>query len=239
MVVALLGAAASVEGQTLSNRPDGMAEWSVDFLIYWWGASFDGDASVGTADGGSLSGDFANASATDISGTGLLQIRHASQWGFLLEGAEVEGDQDINTAAGPGSLNLEFGWLTMAGTYTIDSPVLVEPFAGVRLFTAEGIQTTGNTIIGDEAKSWADPLVGVKLAWQPSERLGLGLMADIGGFGANTELTWDVVPTVRYHVNELFSVLGGYRYSYVDYDKSKLKFDLAMQGPFAGLGVRF
>jgi hypothetical protein len=61
----------------------------------------------------------------------------------------------------------------------------------------------------------------------------------IGGFGAGSDLTWDVLAAAGYQWNDRFSLVAGYRALGVDYDKDGFVYDVVQHGPILGAVFRF
>ena len=61
----------------------------------------------------------------------------------------------------------------------------------------------------------------------------------IGGFGAGSEVDWDVMGGVGYDFNKIFSMVVGYRALGVNYNKGGFVFDVVQQGPVLGLLFHF
>jgi hypothetical protein len=94
---------------------------------------------------------------------------------------------------------------------------------------------------------WVDPFIGARLRWQPAPGEEVSLRGDVGGFGAASKLTWQLLATY----NWLLCVQGpltldgylGYRALSVDYVEgegvSRYEFDVLQQGPVMGVTGRF
>lgn len=86
---------------------------------------------------------------------------------------------------------------------------------------------------------WVDPIVGVRAQVNLTRWLFLATQCDVGGFGAGSQIAWNLNATVGVNwTRNLFTELG-YRYYYVDYQNSNLTYEMAEAGIFAGLGVKF
>jgi hypothetical protein len=48
----------------------------------------------------------------------------------------------------------------------------------------------------------------------------------IGGFGAGSDVTWDLLGSVGYQWNERFAIVAGYRALGVDYDDDGFVYDV-------------
>ena len=88
-----------------------------------------------------------------------------------------------------------------------------------------------------DSATWVDALVGVRgnYAFNPKVYLtGWGL---IGAGGADAD--WDVGIGIGYNFSKSISATVGYRALGVDYDRNGFKYDAVLQGPMAGLTIRF
>ncbi len=89
-----------------------------------------------------------------------------------------------------------------------------------------------------QTQSWVDPVLGARF------RAGLGkgwtasLIGDAGGFGAGSQLTWQVYTGIGKEFKEKYSVLLGYRYLDVDYKNGGFLYDTHMSGLLAGFAIR-
>jgi opacity protein-like surface antigen len=63
--------------------------------------------------------------------------------------------------------------------------------------------------------------------------------ADIGGFGAGSDITYQALAGVSWQYSETFAANAGYRYFYQDYENDGFVWDMAAHGFYAGLGIRF
>ncbi len=69
----------------------------------------------------------------------------------------------------------------------------------------------------------------------------LNVGASIGGFGLGSasDFTWQLSPVVRYRLTDRWSVIGGYRVTYVDREQGDDETDLLWHGPAVGVTYRF
>jgi hypothetical protein len=65
------------------------------------------------------------------------------------------------------------------------------------------------------------------------------LNGDIGGFDANSKLTWQAFAALGYDATESTRVLVGYRALGYDHDRDGFLYDTVMHGPIIGAGVGF
>ena len=66
---------------------------------------------------------------------------------------------------------------------------------GLRVNTLQGELTfKGPGITRNQDKTWVDPIVGVNFQTPTKRRVQLRLYAEVGGFGAGSDFTWQVFP---------------------------------------------
>lgn len=118
-----------------------------------------------------------------------------------------------------------------------------EPFAGVRYNNLSGDFSGpfGRTPTGTQ--DWFDPIIGANFNLPLCEKLSAAMRADIGGFGAGSDLTWQAYPHLDYRISETCSLQVGYRWVYNDYSdgngRNRFAYDVLTQGPQIGLSITF
>ena len=71
----------------------------------------------------------------------------------------------------------------------------------------------------DGSKTWFDPMVGLQLRTpENGSRWHAQVYTEIGGFGAGSDFTWQIFPTVGYKFSDRFSLEVGYRWLDLDAD---------------------
>lgn len=97
-------------------------------------------------------------------------------------------------------------------------------------------------------QTWVDPIVGFQLDKNFSDNVRFLFEADVGGFGAGSEIAVNVWPQIGFKVGRTGTALIGYRIIYVDYktnvgsaDRLNPEFlwDMNMFGPTIGYQFRF
>ncbi len=94
---------------------------------------------------------------------------------------------------------------------------------------------------------WVDPFIGARLRWQPAAGEEVALRGDVGGFGAGSKFTWQVLGTYNWYLCTYSSLVLdgylGYRALSVDYEQgegvTRYEFDVLQQGPVMGVTGRF
>jgi len=134
-------------------------------------------------------------------------------------------------------------WASLAGGYAVvDAPGgRVEVFAGARymLLDNDGRSVGGVTASISKADDWLDPIVGFVARGQVAERWSVGLLANVGGFGVGSDLSYEFLPRVSYAWNEIISLNAGYRLLTMDFESSRLEYDVRESGWIVGVGFGF
>ncbi len=127
----------------------------------------------------------------------------------------------------------------------VEDGKLIEPYAGVRYvdiksdITIKGGGPVGLNKSADVDVDWWDPVIGVRGRAPLTEKLSAIGFADIGGFGAGSEFTWQIFGGLDYAFSPNFSANAGFRYLSIDYEGSKADIDMDMYGPVIGATLRF
>lgn len=133
---------------------------------------------------------------------------------------------------------------TLMGGYRLISmpDFSLDALGGVRGWhIANEVTVRAGNLVGtyDESFGWVDPVLGARAFFRVSDRFSLHAQADIGGFGAGSDLTWSILGTVNYSFSDHFSASAGYKVLDVKYDSGGHVFDARLNGPVLGLTYRF
>jgi hypothetical protein len=125
-----------------------------------------------------------------------------------------------------------------------DSPaVTVEPFVGGRwLFDDLTLDVDPGRRRSVDV-DFAAPVIGLRTFWDLTERWNLRLGGDYGGFDVDdVDETYNLAGTVGYRFmlgGVRSNVFAGYRYLYIDYQKSANELEVTLKGPILGIGFEF
>ncbi|MBP7948539.1 MAG: hypothetical protein KA004_02705 [Verrucomicrobiales bacterium] len=119
----------------------------------------------------------------------------------------------------------------------------MDVFAGARITVLEA-ELTGRLTGPGEVKAesdvdWVDPIIGIRGQAELGGNWFFRYNADVGGFGASSDLTWQAIAGLGYHFNDHLSTAIGYRALGVDYDEGEFSMDTVSHGPVIGLEVRW
>lgn len=148
-------------------------------------------------------------------------------------GTVVKGDVD----------GKQFMATLQAGYRVVDtSKFTLDALAGIRFWRISNdvtVKALGLSRSYVESFNWMDPVVGTRALVRLTDKLSLQSQADIGGFGAGSELTWSALATVNYVFSDHLSVSAGYKALHVDYERDGYVFDSRLTGPVLGVTWRF
>jgi len=88
-----------------------------------------------------------------------------------------------------------------------------------------------------ENGGWVDLVIGARVRAQPTEKIGLVLSGDVGGFGigSSSKLTWSAAAFGTYQITEHWQLAAGWRGIDVDQDTA----DVFESGPLIGAVYRY
>jgi hypothetical protein len=119
-----------------------------------------------------------------------------------------------------------------------DQTAYADVFAGFRVWSIENRITLSGGVAPEtnvsQRQTWFDPIIGGSLRTPLTPKLSAGLLGDIGGFGAGSRFTWQLVGTLHYEVGGGNSVVLGYRHKDVNYRRKGVIYDVAQSGPVLG-----
>lgn len=241
---ALLASLLSVRtasAQSPSAPPEG-DDWEFTIAGYLMGASLSGDAVV---KGRENSVDISSSDIfdhLDVGAMGMFAARKGD-WGLYTDAVFVKLEVEGVVPPGiPGEFKPTIGIFSLAGVRKL-SP-WADATLGLRWNHLKGvIEVPAIGLEVERTRDWVDPVVGVILRTPGKGRFHGTLMADVGGFGVGSDITWQVFPFVGVRLGKRATFEVGYRFLSVDYKTGegadRFEYDILYQGPVAGLTFRF
>jgi len=96
----------------------------------------------------------------------------------------------------------------------------------------------GRTFSG--SLNWADPLMGTRILFPLSPKLLVTIWGDAGGWGAGSQLDYQIFGAIGYRLSEKFSLGGGYRYLFVNYRPGNSGiYESALSGAVIGVNYHY
>jgi len=250
LCVLALGALCSVaygQGGTLDDD-----EWEVIVAPYVWTVGMSGDVTIEGTEA-SADVDFEDIlDNLDVAGRLRLEVRRG-RVGFFVDPTYVNLSTDGNVGPVGVGIDTECMFVEFGGYYRVGiGPIeefevevaTVDLLVGGRYWDIESKIDFPASPDAQGGEEWIDPIVGVRfVAADPMAGLSILVEGDIGGFGAGSDLTWNVTTLLGWRFMERATVWLGYRVLDVDYDEgsgaSRFEFDAVMSGPLAGCALRF
>jgi hypothetical protein len=223
-------------------------QWRV--TPYLWAAGFDGTVGVsGTGSGLPGRVDITTDDFSDnlrMGGFMLHAVWRRGRWTAFGDWtyANVESDSPTRfaqlysgvDAKVKGHIVEAYGGYDLLGARDSHADV----FVGVRYYNLKAeLGLREGTLPGvllSEKGDWADGVVGIRWDTRFAGNWEAFASADVGGGGS--DLSWQVFGGVGYKFS-WGSVVGGWRYLHVDYEKGNFKLDAALTGPFIGASFQF
>lgn len=253
-LITLLALAGSVHAGAPAKNPSPVAPpppaedgWHFRVAPYGWVSAIDGDVGIGHLSSPVDVSMSDTLDSLDMTYMGLVEASYG-KWSFGVDLIYGKLSQDIG---GGGHLFDSFRfeqkqWLItpMVSYRAVETDRYhMDVFAGAR-FTVIEVELTGRFARGGEETvsrdtDWVDPIIGVRGQADLSDKWFFRYYGDIGGFGVNSDLTWQAFAGIGYKVTDNVNVALGYRGLGVDYSDGPLTLDTVTHGPVIGLEVHF
>ena len=234
------GGGGPVQGDGPGRDPD---RWSFEFTPYLWFASLDGTIVLEPLPAVQFAAqpqeplvnlDFALADSF---------IARKGPWVVLSEITYTKLGVDETVSSSEIEIDSALLWAGVAGGYAVvDAPGgRVELFAGARYMLLDNDGRAQGTVTASNSKTedWLDPLLGFTARGQLTGRVSVELLADVGGFGVGSDLSYELLPKVTYTWNEIISLNAGYRLLDMDFESSDVEYDVREAGCLLGVAFHF
>jgi hypothetical protein len=90
-----------------------------------------------------------------------------------------------------------------------------------------------------QEQSWVDAVIGISGKVRIARPVSLYAKGDIGGFGAASDLTWQLQGGLEIQVTRWLYSSIGWRYLKYDYSSGGFSNETALNGPFLEAGIKF
>jgi hypothetical protein len=218
--------------------------WHVRTALYGWATMLDGDVTLRGIDAPVDVGFDEILDNLDYAVMGVVEIGRG-EWSFFADLFLAQ----LSAGASKGNLEFETQLDQFIGTFAITRNVINEPrtrldlYAGARVNSMEldlDIETNRlGTFSGSQAKTWVDPVIGIRFQQELTDRFFVRAVGDIGGFGVSSDLTWQALAALGYHISDSSSVALGYRGIGTDYEGGDFGYDVISHGLIIGFEYKF
>lgn len=226
-------------------------DWSIDFTPYVWVVNING-----TIEGGPVDNTFGVGIIQileNLSGLAMadLTLRY-KRVGLIADGmwARLKTNQTVPAPVGPNSFNvdlqLDMAFGTGAAFYRFrpTKKLAVDPYIGARWWrvnTQLGIVDNGtpaNTSSGGGVITWADPIFGLKVGYDITDKWKVRAVGDVGG--GVSKVSWQAMLGGGYQFTDWFALDAVYRVMGVDYrPHDGEKFQLKLNGLVFGFNFHY
>lgn len=246
-VVALAGTPSTAPTPVDETAATSDSPWRFRLAPYAWLTSTSGSIGAGplSADAGLKSSSI--LSHLQIGAMFLAEIAY-DRWSFEndLIYARFTASKDT---PGPlfGELKstlYELFWTSYLGYRVIETDrFAMDVQAGFRLVSMGlDLELTPGLLPGRSryyTRTWIDPVIGLRTRTNITDWLFIPLRGDIGGFGANSELTWQAFGGLGFQISRWAAIVAGYRTLGYNYDQANFEYNVNTHGPLLGLEISF
>lgn len=123
-----------------------------------------------------------------------------------------------------------------------NGPMFVDIFAGGRITSIKvdlDIDLPLTTIERDSKKTQFGPVIASRVRFPFSDKWGAAVYGDLGGFGVGADLSWQLLGTVQYDINDNWRLSAGWRHFYAKQSKNNFDVHFKLDGPILGVTYRF
>lgn len=249
LVLAAVTANASTTDPSFTGTPSSTTEsdWQVRTALYGWATMLEGDISLGARTAPVDVGFDDLLDKLDFAFMGVMEVSNGP-WGFLsdLFYAELSADNSRGRLDFDADLEQFIGNFVITRNVITDFDTRFDVYAGARIMSIDttlDITRTGilgvRTFTDSASESWVDPVIGFRAQQDLPNEFFVRAVADIGGFGVSSDITWQALLGVGYHINESASVLLGYRGLGTDYENGNFGYDVVSHGLLLGFEYKF
>jgi hypothetical protein len=222
--------------------------WEVSFTPYLWMSGMKID--IETPQGETVE---VHDSFTDILGDlkfafmGAMELKHGRFVSvqdiiFISMGSSADGH------IGPVPIEAEVDERLISTTHLFgyrvvdEGPMFVDLFAGAR-FSSIKVDVELNlpqlTVERDTKKTEIGPVIASRVRFPLSDKWGIAVYGDLGGFGVGADLSWQLLGTVQYEISDRWRLAAGWRHFSATQEKNDFDVDIKLDGPILGVTYRF
>jgi hypothetical protein len=244
----LIASLPAFAGSTMPSTDSGIittstdSGWKVRAAAYGWFTAMNGDVTIrgNTAPVDVKFTDIIDK--IDFAFMGIVEVGRG-QWSFAsdLFYAKLGADN----ARGPISFDVQMeqfiGNFAVVRNVVDDGTTRFDVYGGARVNYMSSDLTIAPVpaINVSQSKTWVDPMIGVRVNRNLSEKLFLRGVADIGGFGVSSDFTWQAYVALGYRVSEKSSLSIGYRGLGTDFTDGGFTYDVVSHGLLLGYEYSF
>jgi opacity protein-like surface antigen len=220
-------------------------EWEYTLVPYAWLAGIDGEVAVGrqTFEPSLSFGDiFENL---DFGAMLHFQAKKG-RLGLFIDPTYINLGSERTVGSVEAELDVTMWLVEFGALYELwadNAGMSIDVLGGGRYLSLENeIEVPGIAAVSD-TKSGIDPLVGARFMADLTSSVPLLVRGDIGGFGVNTEFSWQLIALLGYRFSPTMTLWGGYRALDLDVEEGErdalFEAKVNLNGPILGLAFQF
>jgi hypothetical protein len=214
------------------------APWEIRLTPYIWVPSVV--TNLGIEDSSRVESDRSLLEVLDFAFLMSGEVRKGD-WGLIGEFNYLRLSNDASTAGGLIKANVEIDGI-MAGAapsyrFYRDRGNSADIYAGFRVWSLDSSIDFQRLPKVSLSKTWVDPIVGLRGAYNLTDSFFVGALGEAGGFGVGSNLQWEIVGRGGYRFNDAVSLVLGYRHLVLDFENGGLNLNMTISGPFLALDV--
>ena len=222
--------------------------WSFALSPYLWAPGVDSsiEARWGTVGVDKSGSDL--LSDLDLGFMGALEARNG-RWGLIADLFYADLSQSRTTPLGllfsRARIETEARALSGYAAYRVkeNEGVALDFMAGFRISSLDiDLSLSPGLLRGRSfgvSETWIDPVIGGRARIAIGGNWFATAFADVGGFGGDSDLTWQALAILGYQIDARWSVQGGWRWFSAEKEVEGLDVETDLGGPLFGLTARF
>jgi opacity protein-like surface antigen len=222
------------------------SDWNVRTALYGWFTAMDGDITV-RGNTAPVDVDFSDIiDKIDFAFMGVVEVGRGD-WSFAADlfYAKLGADNTVGPLSFDVDMEQFIGNFVVVRNLVNDGTTRFDVYGGARVSYLSNDLFIDRTLVlapdidVSASKTWVDPIIGLRVNHNLSEKLFLRGVADIGGFGIESDLTWQAYVALGYRLSDRSALSIGYRGLGTDFTDGAFTYDVISHGLILGFEYKF
>ena len=227
------------------------AAWHVSIAPYIWAMNMNGRIQTGSQTM-HLTQTFGEILQDFQSGGMLFIDAKKNNLGFFANALYSVLEQKTTVDSLSVRSHTDFGIFSAGASYTVFNKTLadqvstisIDPYAGAR-YTLNNTTLTVATLSTTNNQQWTDPIVGLRVQYDPTRQWAMIVAGDVGGTNLGNDRSYNTQGFVGYRLQSFknTTLYAGYRLLYQRYKtgsgSERFVWDMKLFGPVAGVTIDF
>jgi opacity protein-like surface antigen len=216
----------------------GESEWSHTILAYLWVVGIEGDARVGPLKT-DIDVEFEDILDKFSGGLSLIYEGYNEDWLVYFDGTGLILENEVHIRGNKLETKSRFAIFEGGIGHRITRHEFPKAFIGFRYVWADLEIESSLGSVKSDFEHILDPIVGIYHKHAFTDKWGLRVVMDVGGFGTGTEFSWGGGIGTYYNFKRNWTAEIGYRILDIDYEGNTIDLDAKLQGFYLGVGKSF